>query len=98
MATICPIPRPAALLAAATTVLAASVAAAPAASAERVPPPGLGDSPASQTVVHTVTTGGTPGWQITLIAIAAALTAAAIAILLDRMHTAHRGQLTRSTQ
>jgi hypothetical protein len=96
MATIRPIPRPAGLLAAASIVLAASVAAAPAASAERVPPPGLGDSAVSRTVVHTITVGGTPGWQITLIAIAAALAAAAIAVVLDRVRAARRGQLTGS--
>jgi hypothetical protein len=97
MASTHPILRPATLLAAATTVVAVSIAAAPAAFAERVPPPGLGDSPATRTIVHTITTGGTPGWQITLIAIAAALAAAAIALLLDRMRTARHGQLTGST-
>jgi hypothetical protein len=34
--------------------------------------------------VHTVVTGGMPGWQITLIAIGAALLAATVAVLLDR--------------
>jgi hypothetical protein len=34
-----------------------------------------------------------PGWQIALIAIGAALVAAALAVILDRVRTAHR-QLT----
>ena len=44
--------------------------------------------------VHTVTVGGMPGWQITLIAVGAALLGAAITVLLDRMWTARRSQLT----
>jgi hypothetical protein len=51
---------------------------------------------ARRTVVHTITAGGTPGWQITLIAIAAALAAAAIAVVPDRVRAARRGQLTGS--
>ena len=38
--------------------------------------------------VHTVVTGGMPGWQITLIAIGAALLAATVAVLLDRARAA----------
>jgi hypothetical protein len=38
--------------------------------------------------VHTVVVGGTPGWQIALIAASAALLAAIIAVLLDRARTA----------
>ena len=44
-------------------------------------------SPASPAVVHTVVVGGTPGWQIALIAIGSALVAAAAAILADRART-----------
>ena len=43
--------------------------------------------------VHTIVTGGMPGWQIALIAIGAATLAAALAVTLDRTRTAHR-QLT----
>jgi hypothetical protein len=35
-----------------------------------------------------------PGWQITLIAVGAALLAAVITVLLDRMWTARRSHLT----
>jgi hypothetical protein len=41
-------------------------------------------------VVHTVGVGGTPGWQIALIAIGSALAAAAAAILADRARTRRR--------
>ena len=34
--------------------------------------------------------GGTPGWQIALIAVGAALLAAGLAVLADRAWTAHR--------
>jgi hypothetical protein len=37
------------------------------------------------TVTRVITTGGMPGWQITLIALGAALVAAAAAVALDRM-------------
>ena len=80
-----------AVLAAAVTTL---VASAPAAFATRVPPPGMGD-PGTQVappLVHTL--GGMPGWQITLIAVGASLLAAVMAVLLDRMWTARRSQLT----
>jgi hypothetical protein len=40
--------------------------------------------------VHTIVTGGMPGWQITLIALAAALVAATAAVLLDRAQASHR--------
>jgi hypothetical protein len=84
------------LAAAVTTVVASAAAAAPAAFAIQVPPPGLGDpgTPVAPPPVHTVTVGGMPGWQITLIAVGAALLAAAITLLLDRMWTTRRRQLT----
>jgi hypothetical protein len=44
--------------------------------------------------IHTVTVGGMPGWQITLIAVGAALLAAAITVLHDRMRTHRRSHLT----
>jgi hypothetical protein len=40
--------------------------------------------------VHTVVTGGTPGWQIALIAAGAALLAAILAVSLDRARAARR--------
>jgi len=40
--------------------------------------------------VHTVIVAGMAGWQITLIALAAALAAATVAVLLDRARTARR--------
>jgi hypothetical protein len=40
--------------------------------------------------VHTIVTGGMPGWQITLIAVAAAVVAAAVAVILDRARAARR--------
>jgi hypothetical protein len=75
----------------------------PAAFAIRVPPPGGGASgmtgsvpwPKTATVppppqVHTVVTGGMPGWQIALIAAGAALLAAVLAVSLDRARAARR--------
>ena len=62
----------------------ALAAATPAAFAMIVPPPGGTGGPAVPPA-HTVVTGGMPGWQITLIAVAAALAAAATAVILDRI-------------
>ena len=61
------------ILAAVATLAGAltAVAAAPAAYAS-LPPHGGGPA-GTQTTVHVITTGGMPGWQITLIAAAAAL-------------------------
>jgi hypothetical protein len=44
--------------------------------------------------IHTVVIGGMPGWQITLIAAGAALTAATVALLLDRARVAHKIRTT----
>jgi hypothetical protein len=60
----------------------------PAAFAIRMPPPG-GTGPA-QSGVHTVIVGGMPGWQIALIAAAAALAAALLAVLLDHAWMARK--------
>jgi hypothetical protein len=57
-----------------------------AAFAVRVPPPGGTSGPAQ---VHSIVGGGTPGWQITLIAAAAAL-----AVLLDRTRAARKTHAT----
>ena len=66
--------------------------------AMRVPPPGVGDlgTQSGLIPVRTLTVGGMPGWQITLIAIGAALLAATLAVLLDRLRSARRGQVTTS--
>jgi hypothetical protein len=65
--------------------------------AMRVPPPGgsgVTTSPSGTITppveVHTVVIGGMPGWQIALIAVAAAGLAATLAVLLDRARTARR--------
>ena len=44
--------------------------------------------------VHTIVTGGMPGWQITLIAAGASLLAATVAVLVDRARAAHRKAIT----
>lgn len=66
--------------------------AAPVAFAGPVPTPGSGSTalPEPAVQVQTVMVGGMAGWQITLIAIGAALAAAAVAVLLDRRRTARR--------
>ena len=79
--------RLAAALAAVTCALLASAAVMPAAWAVNEIPPG---GPAQAPAVGTVTAGGMPGWQITLIALGAALVAATVAVLLDRARAARR--------
>jgi hypothetical protein len=85
----------AALAAAASGVLAWA-AAISAASAAIIPVPaqGGGYGPAGGTSatipVPAIAAGGMPGWQITLIAVAAALTAAAAAVFLDRVRANRR--------
>jgi len=44
--------------------------------------------------VHSVVLGGTPGWQIALIALAAALVAATAAVAVDRARAARRTSTT----
>jgi hypothetical protein len=51
--------------------------------------------PPATTVTRTVLAGGMPGWQIALIAVAAALLAAAVAMLADRAWTT-RGRPVRT--
>ena len=82
-------------IAAILTALAASVlvilTGATAALAYPVPPAGGPAGPVQPPrVVHTIVTGGMPGWQIALIAIGAAILAAALAVTLDRVRTTHR--------
>jgi hypothetical protein len=83
----------AALATLASTLLA--LAAAPAAFASPlprpVPPvPPYGGTSGTQSTVRVIVTGGMPGWQITLIAVGAALVAAAIAVLADRGWTTRK--------
>lgn len=84
-------------------VLLASAAIIPAASAGiRVPGPGVPYGPTrvmpvQGTGVRVVTAGGMAGWQITLIAVGAAVLAAAIAIRLDRALTARPAGLAITT-
>jgi hypothetical protein len=70
-------------------VLAFSAAATPA-FATLVPPGGGGPAAPSPVQVHTIVTGGMPGWQITLIAAGAALLAAVLAVTADRMRSGRR--------
>jgi hypothetical protein len=44
--------------------------------------------------VRTIVIGGMPGWQITLIAVAAALIAATVSVLLDRARVARKMHTT----
>jgi hypothetical protein len=81
------------MLAAITCGLLASAAIIPAtAFAAQVPAGGGagGVAPVPATTVRVVTNAGMAGWQITLIALGAALLAAAAAVLLDRARAAHR--------
>jgi hypothetical protein len=86
----------AAVLAAVICGLLASAAAIPAASAQPIP---VGDGGATSVApvpgtARVVTVGGMAGWQITLIALGAALVAAAATLLLDRALAAHRAAAT----
>jgi hypothetical protein len=71
------------------TGTALALATAPAAFAKPLPPPGCCTGGAS-TPVTVITEGGMPGWQITLIAVGAALAGAALAVLLDRAWAARK--------
>jgi len=76
------------------------VAFATPAFARVMPPEGGGSAPPApvpapvRTVTHTVVLGGTPGWQIALIAAGAALLAAAVAVLAYRAWTTRRRPAT----
>src|SRR5436309_85960 len=102
--------RLAAALAGLAGALLAFAAAAPAAFARTPPTPGVSirekHPPPLGHVVHTVhqgpvpvplrtvVIGGMPGWQIALIALAAALLTATLAVLADRAWTARRKTIT----
>jgi hypothetical protein len=91
-----PIRRLAGILAALASALLAAAAAAPAAFARPIPLAPGRDATVQLPPVQTVIVGGMPGWQIALIAAAAAIVAAAVAVLLDRVRTAHRHQAAPS--
>jgi hypothetical protein len=82
----------AAALAAVTCALLASavVPAASAAELVRDPPGGAPLAPVPAPAAPVVTAGGMPGWQITLIAVGAALVTAIAAVFLDRVLAARR--------
>ena len=79
------------ILAAAITLTGATLAlaTAPAAFARQLPPPDCCASSAT-TPVTVIAGGGMAGWQITLIAVGAALAGAALAVLLDRTWAARK--------
>ncbi len=83
---------------AAVAILAGTVAAlaiAPAAYASLPPHGGSGGGAGgAPTTVPVIAAGGMPGWQITLIAVGAALVAGAVAILADRNWTARKAHAT----
>jgi hypothetical protein len=87
--------RLAGTLAALATALLAAAAVAPAAFARPAPPMDVGGGTPPPTV-QTVVVGGMPGWQIALIAMAAALVAAAVAVFLDRTRAARQHQAAPS--
>ena len=69
-----------------------ALATAPAAFAKPLPPPDCCDSSAANAPIPVITGGGMPGWQITLIAVGAALAGAALAVLLDHAWAARKTQ------
>jgi hypothetical protein len=83
-----------AVLAAVTGGVLAWAAAVPAASAAIIPVPDGGYGPAPGGTVRVIMAGGMPGWQITLIAVAAGLVAATAAVVLDRARASRRAAST----
>jgi hypothetical protein len=71
----------------ATALLAATAIPA---FAQHLPPDAGTPAPAAQLPVHTVVVGGMAGWQIAMIAIGAAVTAAVAAVILDRTRVARQ--------
>ena len=91
-----------AILAVVAGGMLAWAAAVPAAAAAVIPVPGAGagygPAPAAlPSPVPVITPGGMPGWQITLIALAAALPAATAAVFLDRARASRPNRLHRMT-
>ena len=85
--------HPRRILAAVITLAGAmlALATAPAAFARPLPPPDCCATGANAPVTL-ITGGGMPGWQITLIAVGAALAGAAMAVLLDRARAARKAR------
>jgi hypothetical protein len=79
-----------AVLAGVACALLASAAVATQASAMMAPPGSASAVVLSRPVTVTDIAGGMPGWQITLIAVGAALLAATAAVFLDRARIARR--------
>jgi hypothetical protein len=81
--------RAAGILSGLAGALLAFAAASPAALALREPPGDFGGTVQPPPPVHIVT-GGMAGWQITLIAVAAAVIAATVAVIVDRARAGRR--------
>ncbi len=88
--------RAAAILAGLTGSLLALSAGSPAAFAYVLPPGPSSGGTAGPPPAQAIVTGGMPGWQITLIAVAAAAVAAGVAVFLDRARTGRRHQAAPS--
>ena len=71
-------------------IMLAALAGTASASTGLLPPPEPDGAAQPAPIVHTVVVGGTPGWQIALIAIGAALVAATAAVLMERARSARR--------
>jgi hypothetical protein len=68
--------------------------------ADRLPPAAWMDPPLRLHLItrtHVVTVGGMPGWQITLIAVGAALIAATLAMTATRARAAHQHAAASTT-
>jgi hypothetical protein len=76
-------------------MLALGATASPAHATLPPPEPG-GTTVVHSPAVHTVVTGGMAGWQITLIAAGAALLAAVLAVIIDRMWATRRRMTARA--
>jgi hypothetical protein len=89
--------RSAAILTGLAATLVSAVAVAPAALAT-VNPPGPGAHPRHPIPfpphAQAAVTGGTPGWQIALIALAAAVLATSVAVLINRARAVRRHPTT----
>src|SRR5689334_3867421 len=84
-----------AVLSVAVAAVLGWAAAVPTASAAVIPVPGAGAGygpalAAQGGTIQVITAGGMPGWQIILIAVAAALAAATTAVFLDRARASRR--------
>jgi hypothetical protein len=66
------------------------LASLPAALAAQASPPGASGPVIAHVTRTVVVVGGTPGWQIALIAVGTALVAAVLAVVADRARTARR--------